>query len=235
MLVSDDRIPCMLLHRPVCMFWQLDLTPSETALLEQPEKISASKLSRLVDAGELAKCCPAMEAEAVFLLCQHAASCLQHKQLVAAVLDTIASTLTYPGRSEYMEYHKASLVYAWIHQKNSLSALLTIQVSVAPCFLLHACPAVRLLAANISKGRRLQLLKVLSLSSCSINGHVPHVWRQTNQIRRAFCTRKRSHAIHPTTGSHCHDLPASLCTSNRLTVLLFLYVICKSFYRLPME
>lgn len=93
-----------------------------------PLSQSYGRQRQAIGAGELASCCPAMEAEAVFLLCQHAASCLQHKQLVAAVLDTIASSLNYSSRREYMAYHRASLVYAWIEHKNRLAAFLEIQV-----------------------------------------------------------------------------------------------------------
>ena len=79
-------------------------------------------------AGELASCCPAMEADAVFLMCQHAACCPQHILFVTAVLASVSSALSYPSRRAYMEYHQATLVFAWIQAKNSFRALLTIQV-----------------------------------------------------------------------------------------------------------
>ncbi|KAK9828160.1 hypothetical protein WJX74_001187 [Apatococcus lobatus] len=77
--------------------------------------------------GELSCCCPAMEPEAVFLMCQHAASCPEHQQLVAAILDSASSLLFYPTRRAYMQYHQMPLAFAWIRNKNSLQKLLEIQ------------------------------------------------------------------------------------------------------------
>ena len=80
-------------------------------------------------AGETAAACGALEREAVFLLCGHAAHQPSDVGLVGAALDMLAARLNYPSRSSLMHLHAHTLVFDWCSHDYSLHHFLTIQVS----------------------------------------------------------------------------------------------------------
>ncbi|KAL3152002.1 hypothetical protein ABBQ32_001122 [Trebouxia sp. C0010 RCD-2024] len=81
--------------------------------------------------GETAAACGALEREAVFLLCGHAAQHPPHIGLVGAALDMLAARLHYPSRSSLMPVHAQTLVFDWCSHNLSLQHFLTIQELVA--------------------------------------------------------------------------------------------------------
>ena len=80
-------------------------------------------------AGETAAACGALEREAVFLLCGHAAHQPSDIGLVGAALDMLAARLNYSSRSSLMNLHAQTLVFDWCSQDYSLQHFLAIQVS----------------------------------------------------------------------------------------------------------
>lgn len=79
--------------------------------------------------GETAAACGALEREAVFLLCGHAAQQPSDIGLVGAALDMLAARLNYPSRSSLMPFHAQTLVFDWCSHDYSLQQFLAIQVS----------------------------------------------------------------------------------------------------------
>lgn len=55
----------------------------------------------------------ALEVEAIFLLCAHAAKFPQHQSLVQAVLLHIGQRLGYSSLPAYMSNHMTHLVFLW--------------------------------------------------------------------------------------------------------------------------
>ena len=82
-----------------------------------------------VVAGETAAACGALEREAVFLLCGHAARQPSDIGLVGAALDMLAARLDYPSRRSLMCLHAQTLVFDWCSHDYSLQHFLAVQVS----------------------------------------------------------------------------------------------------------
>ena len=82
-----------------------------------------------VMAGETAAACGALEREAVFLLCGHAAHQPSDIRLVGAALDMLAARLSYSSRSSLMCLHAQTLVFDWCSHGYSFHHFLAIQVS----------------------------------------------------------------------------------------------------------
>lgn len=101
-----------------------------------------------VVAGETAAACGALEREAVFLLCGHAAQQPSDTGLVGAALDMLAARLNYPSRSSLMCLHAQTLVFDWCSHDYSLHHFLAIQVST--CCTSRLDKAVCMLSATIS-------------------------------------------------------------------------------------
>eukprot|EP00898_Chlorokybus_atmophyticus_P004026 jgi/Chlat1/4624/Chrsp3S05582 len=64
--------------------------------------------------GQVAVASAAVEKQAVFMLCAHAALYQQQEGLVAAVLDSVAAQLTYTSRLQFMKYHQSAIAEQWV-------------------------------------------------------------------------------------------------------------------------
>ncbi|BDA48015.1 Serine-protein kinase ATM [Coccomyxa sp. Obi] len=77
--------------------------------------------------AESAIACGALEVEALFLLCAHAAKHPQQQPLVQALLQCIGQRLGYASLPAYISNHMVQLVFLWFGHKYHLQQLLNIQ------------------------------------------------------------------------------------------------------------
>ena len=82
-------------------------------------------------AGQTAVASEALEREAIFLLCSHAAKHISAVPLVQATLTMLAAQLGYANLPALMAWHIPTLVFDWWGNGYSLDQFLSIQVKSA--------------------------------------------------------------------------------------------------------